>query len=169
MLRQAQAKASRSWRRSAAAAARSSRWPASQKAGTSPVASGYGGRQAAKAALDRLVERKKEGTATAVRGLTVEKAIRDWLRHGLNGRTAATVEKLTILAETHIVASLGARLLLNPKQSKELTADDVDAWLEEVGRGSRHAHAPGPPFDSPARHQPSGEADKGHPERGAAV
>ncbi|ADJ41835.1 phage integrase [Amycolatopsis mediterranei S699] len=85
----------------------------------------------AKAALDRLVERKKEGTATAVRGLTVEKAVRDWLRHGLNGRTAATVEKLTILAETHIVPSLGARLLLDPKQSKELTADDVDAWLEE--------------------------------------
>ncbi len=85
----------------------------------------------AKAALDRLVERKKEGTATAARGLTVEKAVRDWLRHGLNGRTAATVEKLTILAETHIVPSLGARLLLDPKQSKELTADDVDAWLEE--------------------------------------
>ncbi|UOZ09017.1 tyrosine recombinase XerC [Amycolatopsis sp. WQ 127309] len=85
----------------------------------------------AKAALDRLVERRKEGTATAVGGLKVEKAVRDWLRHGLNGRSTATVEKLTILAETHIIPSLGARVLLDPKQSKELTADDVDAWLEE--------------------------------------
>lgn len=85
----------------------------------------------AKAALDRLAERKKEGTATAAGGLTVEKAVRDWLRHGLNGRSDATVEKLTILAETHIIPSLGARVLLDPNQSKELTADDVDAWLEE--------------------------------------
>ncbi|RSD20101.1 site-specific integrase [Amycolatopsis eburnea] len=85
----------------------------------------------AKAALDRLVERRKEGTATAVGGFTVEKAVRDWLRHGLNGRSASTVEKLTILAETHIIPDLGARVLLDPKQKNELSADDVDAWLAE--------------------------------------
>ncbi|MFI5585210.1 tyrosine recombinase XerC [Amycolatopsis sp. NPDC051758] len=85
----------------------------------------------AKAALDRLLERRKEGSATAVGGFTVTEAVRDFLSHGLNGRSTATVEKLTILAETHIIPALGGRVLLDPRQTKELTVDDVDAWLEE--------------------------------------
>ncbi|MEV4604923.1 site-specific integrase [Amycolatopsis sp. NPDC049253] len=85
----------------------------------------------AKDALAELVARSKEGTALASIGPTVETAVRDWLRHGLNGRAPATVDKLTNLAETHVIPSLGARLLLDPKNRNELTADDVDAWLEE--------------------------------------
>ncbi|WP_037363509.1 site-specific integrase [Amycolatopsis orientalis] len=85
----------------------------------------------AKAALDDLIERMKEGTAAASSGPTVEAAVRDWLRHGLNGRSPATVDKLTNLAETHVIPSLGARLLVDPKNRNELTPDDIDAFLEE--------------------------------------
>jgi len=54
---------------------------------------------------------------------TVADAVRDWLQYGLSGRSQATVEKCTILANTHIIPALGARKL------RDLSADDVDRWL----------------------------------------
>lgn len=86
----------------------------------------------AKEQLKALIRARDEGNVASDKDrYTVEAAVRDWLRHGLNGRSASTVEKLTIVAETHVIPSLGARMLLDPKGKNELTADDVDAWLEE--------------------------------------
>ncbi|WP_254126339.1 site-specific integrase [Amycolatopsis sp. CA-230715] len=85
----------------------------------------------AKTKLDALRrEIEDEGTAAAG-GYSVERAVRDWLRHGLNGRAEGTVAKLTTLAEQHVIPALGARLLRDPRNRNELTPDDVDSWLEE--------------------------------------
>lgn len=86
----------------------------------------------AKENLKALIRARDEGNVASDKDrYTVETAVRDWLHHGLNGRSASTVEKLTIVAETHVIPSLGARMLLDPKGTNELSADDVDAWLEE--------------------------------------
>lgn len=55
---------------------------------------------------------------------TVADAVGDWLARGLKGRDPATVIKNRILAEQHIVPLLGRAKL------RELTADDVDDWLD---------------------------------------
>lgn len=84
----------------------------------------------AKDKLKELVEEFENGTLEA-NGYTVAEAVRDWLRFGLNGRNASTVEKLTILANQHVIPALGSRKLVDPMRTNELSADDVDAWLEE--------------------------------------
>jgi integrase len=85
-------------------------------------------------AKDRLKELMRElddsGTVAA-NGYTVAEAVQDWLRFGLNGRSESTREKLTILADQHVIPALGHRKLTDPTRSNELSPDDVDAWLEE--------------------------------------
>lgn len=81
--------------------------------------------------LKKLIREFEENGALAATGYTVTESVRDWLRFGLNGREAATVEKLTILAEQHVIPALGSRKLTDPRRKNELSADDVDAWLEE--------------------------------------
>jgi hypothetical protein len=46
--------------------------------------------------------------------------VRDWLAFGLAARAASTISNYRTIAETHIVAPLGARRL------RDLSADDVD-------------------------------------------
>jgi integrase len=46
-----------------------------------------------------------------------------------DGRSGATVQKCTILANTHVIPALGARKL------RELSADDVDRWLAQKAAG----------------------------------
>lgn len=87
---------------------------------------------AAKEKLKELLRELDEGSQAAeASGYTVAHAVKDWLRFGLNGRGESTREKLTILAEQHVIPALGYRTLADPSHSNELSADDVDTWLEE--------------------------------------
>jgi len=75
--------------------------------------------------LKELIRDHDDGLAAGPQGYTVAQAVNDWLRYGLSGRDRATVEKCTILANTHVIPALGARKL------RELSADDVDRWLAD--------------------------------------
>jgi integrase len=79
----------------------------------------------AKRKLKEIMRDYEDGLTTAAHGYTVADAVRDWLAFGLSGRDSATVEKCTILAETHVIPALGARKL------RELSADDIDQWLAD--------------------------------------
>lgn len=77
-------------------------------------------------ALDKKRDLKKEldtGVKSAAR-YTVADAVKDWLARGLKGKSAKTIEKNTHLANGHVIPALGKAKL------RELTADDVDDWLE---------------------------------------
>ena len=78
-------------------------------------------------AKDRLRDllREIEEGVSEDRRYTVAQAVRDFLEYGLPRRSRSTINKLRILAETHIIPGLGARKL------RELTADDVDQWLAD--------------------------------------
>lgn len=110
------------------------RWVASVTVGYTP-----GGRRIFKRArgrtkteaqrkLKELIRDYDDGLAVGPYGYTVADAVRDWLAFGLSGRDSATVEKCTILANTHVIAALGARKL------RELSAEDVDQWLADKAR-----------------------------------
>jgi integrase len=75
---------------------------------------------------DNLKALRKEletGVKSAAR-YTVADAVTDWLERGLKGRSEETVKKNTHLAKAHVIPALGKAKL------RELTADDVDDWLE---------------------------------------
>jgi predicted transcriptional regulator len=55
---------------------------------------------------------------------TAGEAVRDWLARGLKDRDAHTIAANRILAERHVIPLIGAIKL------KELTADQVDEWLD---------------------------------------
>jgi integrase len=55
---------------------------------------------------------------------TVEQAVRDWLARGTKGLSAKTINDYTSLAESNLIPFIGAKKL------KELTADNVEDWLE---------------------------------------
>jgi integrase len=78
---------------------------------------------AAQRKLKEIIRDYEDGLAIAPHNYTVADAVREWLKYGLNGRSRATVEKCTILANTHVIPDLGARKL------RDLSADDVDKWL----------------------------------------
>lgn len=73
--------------------------------------------------LKELARDHDDGLSVGAYGYTVAQAVNDWLTFGLSGRDPATVEKCTILAQTHVIPALGARKL------RDLSADDVDQWL----------------------------------------
>jgi hypothetical protein len=58
----------------------------------------------------------------------IAEAVNDWLAYGLPRRSAGTIEKLTILANKHVIGGLGKRKL------RELTAEDVDRSLAEKAK-----------------------------------
>jgi integrase len=84
----------------------------------------------AKTRLKEIQRDLDDGLAIAPRYYTVEEAVRYWLDHGLNGRSAATVANYKGLAETHILTALGARKL------RDLSAEDVDRWLKHLSKTS---------------------------------
>lgn len=86
---------------------------------------------AAKDKLKDLIREFEDDGTVATKRHSVEEAVRDWLRFGLNGREQSTREKLTNLAQQHVIPALGGRWLNNPNRQNELSADDIDAWLEE--------------------------------------
>ncbi|MET8164178.1 site-specific integrase [Streptomyces sp. NPDC005329] len=56
---------------------------------------------------------------------TVADAVNDWLERGLKGRDEQTVSKNRSMANKHLVPLLGKAKL------KDLSADDVDDWLDD--------------------------------------
>ncbi|GAA1699121.1 site-specific integrase [Fodinicola feengrottensis] len=75
---------------------------------------------------DKLKELRKE-LETGVKpeaNYTVANAVTDWLARGLKGRNKKTVTKNRQLAEKHLIPLIGKAKL------PDLTADDVDDWLE---------------------------------------
>ena len=78
------------------------------------------------AVRDKLVQvvAEREAGLKPVEGYTVAQAVRDWLAKGLKGRDPSTITANRILAEQHVLPLIGAKKL------KELTADDVDEWLD---------------------------------------
>src|SRR5699024_8093698 len=58
-------------------------------------------------------------------GYTVANTVNDWLKRGLKARSEATVTKYHSLAANNVIPQLGNAKL------RELTADDVDDWLDE--------------------------------------
>ena len=78
------------------------------------------------AVKDKLIEvvRDREAGLKPSEGYTVGEAVRDWLAKGLKGRDPKTIETLTTLAEQHVLPLIGGTKL------KELTADQVDDWLD---------------------------------------
>jgi integrase len=75
---------------------------------------------------DKLKEAVKdlETGIDASGSYTVADAVRDWLAKGLKGRDEDTITANRILAEQHVLPLIGAIKL------KELTADQVDEWLD---------------------------------------
>ncbi|MFE2833668.1 tyrosine recombinase XerC [Streptomyces mirabilis] len=56
---------------------------------------------------------------------TVAEAVNDWLERGLKGRDDQTVSKNRTLANKHLIPLIGKAKL------KDLSADDVDDWLDD--------------------------------------
>lgn len=73
--------------------------------------------------LREIIRDYEDGQVTTSSGYTVAQDVRDWLQFGLSGRRESTITKYTILANTHVIPTLGSRKL------RELSADDVDRWL----------------------------------------
>jgi integrase len=82
----------------------------------------------ARAKLKEILRDHQDGLAVSSGGYTVADAVRDWLQFGLSGRDEQTVATLSSLANNHVIPGLGAR------QLRELSADDVDKWLEKEAR-----------------------------------
>lgn len=78
----------------------------------------------AKRRLNEILRDYEDGLTVASGGYTVADAVRNWLEFGLRGRDEQTIATLTSLANNHVIPNLGAR------QLRELSADDVDRWLE---------------------------------------
>jgi len=80
-----------------------------------------------KAAVKDKLKKAVEALETGIDAgdsYTVADAVRDWLDKGLKGRDEDTKTVNRILADQHVIPLIGAIKL------KELTADQVDEWLE---------------------------------------
>ena len=82
----------------------------------------------AKNKLRAIIREHDEGMTVAVTSYTVADAVREWLAFGLSGRAGSTVTNYRFVAESHIIAALGARRL------RDLSAEDVDRWLVAESR-----------------------------------
>jgi integrase len=80
--------------------------------------------------LIKLVAEREAGLKTSGT-YTVGDAVQDWLAKGLRGRDPGTIRANRILVEHHLLPLIGGLKLT------ELTADDVDNWLE--GRSDKLA------------------------------
>lgn len=84
--------------------------------------------------LDKLKRDYEDGLAVEDRNYTVANAVTGWLQYGLPGRDPETIAKLTSLANTHIIPSLGARKLTGTVERPGLSADDVDEWFADKSK-----------------------------------
>jgi integrase len=112
------------------------RWSESRQRWIAEVTVGYtpAGKRIVRTAVDRNKRRALKKLHEKLRDLddglpsedaryTVRHAVQDWLEYGLTNRDEETRVKCRSLAGNHIIPDLGARKL------RELSADDVDAWL----------------------------------------
>lgn len=84
----------------------------------------------AKGKLDKLRREYEDDELSTGNSYTVADAVRGFLKYGLTDKSKATVDKITSLADTHIIPDLGRRELRNTTRKRHLlTADDVDEWL----------------------------------------
>ncbi|MFD9904536.1 tyrosine recombinase XerC [Streptomyces sp. NPDC059063] len=111
------------------------RWIASASLGYDPrgkrIVKRASGRTktAAKAKLKEVLRDYEDGLAIAPTGYTVKDAVTDWLAYGLPGRDEnSTLGTCKSLCKCHVIPDLGARKL------RDLSADDVDRWLEEKAK-----------------------------------
>jgi integrase len=74
--------------------------------------------------LRRAVADLEAGVTTDAK-YSVEDAVNDFLAKGLKGRSKGTIDNYRSLAQSSIVPQLGGKRL------KELTADELDGWLDE--------------------------------------
>ncbi|WP_432051539.1 tyrosine-type recombinase/integrase [Streptomyces xiamenensis] len=81
---------------------------------------------AAKAKLKEILRDHEDGLTIAPGNYTVKDAVEDWLQYG--GLTAGTIGPCTSHSRLHVIPSLGARKL------RELSAEDVDKWLNEKAK-----------------------------------
>jgi len=106
------------------------RWVAEVTAGYSPNGKRRTKKKYSKTkteATAKLKEMRKElddKELIAGKGITVKAAVEDWIQHGNNGKAPRTIELYEYLARVHVIPGLGARKL------QDLTADDVDKWLD---------------------------------------
>jgi integrase len=80
--------------------------------------------------LKEVMRDRDDGLAIAPHGYTVADAVNDWLTYGLSGRSKSTIDKYGYLCRGHIIPDLGARKLRDPNRRHELSAEDVDKWLD---------------------------------------
>ena len=73
--------------------------------------------------LREMLRDHEDGLTVKATNDTVADAVRDWLAFGLACRSVTTIANYRTIAETRIIAPLGARRL------RDLSADDVDRWL----------------------------------------
>ena len=80
------------------------------------------------AVKDKLIQvvGEREAGLKPAEGYTVANAVHDWLAKGLKGRDENAITTNRILAEQHALPLIGTIKL------KELTADDVDEWLDAL-------------------------------------
>ncbi|MFF7675724.1 tyrosine recombinase XerC [Actinacidiphila glaucinigra] len=88
----------------------------------------------------RELKKELETGVKAPANYTVADAVADWLARGLKGRDEKTVDKCRSLADNHVIPLLGKAKL------KDLSADDVDDWLDDradvlATRSLREVHA----------------------------
>jgi Arm DNA-binding domain len=117
----------------------------------------------AKEKLKEMLRDLDDGLGIAPHSYTVANAVEDWLTYGLSGRDKATVEKLSILARTHVIPALGARKL------RELTADNVDRWLSAESKSVSTRTLQDLPVDSEACDYPCPGQGQSEAERSPAV
>jgi integrase len=80
-------------------------------------------------AKDKLKEIQRElddGLPVTPHAYKVKEAVNAFLKYGLRRRSTETVKNYTYLADGHIIPGLGERNL------RELSAEEVDDWLEEL-------------------------------------
>jgi integrase len=78
----------------------------------------------AKAKMREVKQDLLDGLPAEPSKYKVADAVEAWLKNGLRGRDKNTIDNYRMLADKHIVPMLGACKL------RELTADDVDNWLD---------------------------------------
>ncbi len=75
--------------------------------------------------LKELVDDRDSSLPVASDSYTVRDAVEGWLKYGLNGRSASTVENYHTVAANHIIPLLGKKKL------RALTAEHVERWLAD--------------------------------------
>jgi len=89
---------------------------------------------AAQTQLKAILRDLEDGVTSSAFGYSVADVVREWLAYGQSNRSSNTRNKCRIIADRHIIPELGARRLGSRDPERELSADDVDRWLNEKAK-----------------------------------